>query len=216
MAFFGFIPSDSLLQNVQTSFAQKNTKEALYPLRDEIALQVNEEIIDAILTNVVRHFPHSDKKETAEKLAKFVKSSVAVLLKQLLGKTSNEVVQQSIAFSKSSVFTDPNGQLRMGESLDPRLVTNLKHYFAEILAGNRIDIHAFAENYKVFAEATVNHYMHDFYVTLDLGMIKRKAADIGCAAVIKAVHIAIDKIFPHLTKDELKVLATHHDALFFQ
>ena len=75
MAFFGFIPSESLLNNVQTSIAKKNSKEVLYPLRDEIALQVNEEIIDAILTNVVQHFPQSEKKETAEKLANFVKSS---------------------------------------------------------------------------------------------------------------------------------------------
>ncbi|MEB3753986.1 hypothetical protein [Acinetobacter sp. MD2(2019)] len=216
MAFFGFIPSENLLQKVQTSIAQKNAKSPLYPLRDEIALHVNEEIIDAILTNVVRHFPPSEKKETAEKLASFVKSSVAVLLKQLLSKASNDVVQQSIAFSEQSLFQDPQGQLRMGETLDPRLVTNLKHYFQQIQSGERIDIHAFAENYKVFAEATVNHFMHDFHRTLDLGMIKRKAADIGCSAVIKAVHIAIDKVFVHLTKDELKVLAQHHDELFFQ
>lgn len=216
MAFFGFIPSERLFNNVQTSIAKKNSKEVLYPLRDEIALQVNEEIIDAILTNVVQHFPQSEKKETAEKLANFVKSSVAVLLKQLLSKAPNDVVKQSFAFSEKSLFKDPQGQLRMGESLDPRLVTNLKHYFAQIHAGESINIDALAESYKVFAEATVNHYMHDFNHTLDLGMIKRKASDIGCAAVIKAVHIAIDKIFPHLTKDELKVLASHHDRLFFQ
>ena len=56
--------------------------------------------------------------------------------------------------------------------------------------------------------------MNDFNKTLDLGMIKRKAADIGSAAVLKAVHIAVDKIIPNLTKDELVALAEYHDTLF--
>lgn len=82
------------------------------------------------------------------------------------------------------------------------LVTNLKTTFAEIKAGNDINKAALTELYKQFAEATVRHFMTDFNKTPDLGMIKRKAADIGAAAVIKAVHIAADKIIPNLTKDE--------------
>ena len=51
---------------------------------------INDEIIDAILTELVRKFPASDKRDTAEKLAGYIKSTVAVLLKQLLGKAPNE------------------------------------------------------------------------------------------------------------------------------
>jgi hypothetical protein len=185
-------------------------------LRDEIALQVNDEIIDAIVTNLIHHFPETDKRETTEKLASFVKSSVHFLLsKQLLSKAPNDVVRQSIAFSEQSLFKDPQGQWRLGQSLDDSLVTTLKHQFAQIQAGEKINLHALAESYKMFAEATVRHYMHDFNHTLDLGMIKRKASDLGCAAVIKAVHIAIDKIIPHLNKHELKALAEYHNGLFF-
>lgn len=216
MAFFGFIPSESLLNKIQTAIAQKNSKEPLYPLRDEIALQVNDEIIDAIVTNLIHHFPETDKRETTEKLAHFVKSSVHFLLsKQLLSKAPNDVVRQSIAFSEKSMFKDPDGQWRLGQSLDDSLVTTLKHQFAQIQAGEKVNLHALAESYKMFAEATVRHYMHDFNHTLDLGMIKRKASDLGCAAVIKAVHIAIDKIIPHLNKHELKALAEYHNGLFF-
>ena len=57
MPFFGFTPSESLLNNHQTSVEKKNSKEPLYPLRDKIALQINDEIIDAILTELVRRFP---------------------------------------------------------------------------------------------------------------------------------------------------------------
>ena len=214
MPFFGFIPSKELLSTIQTAQQKKNSTEPLYPLRDKTALLINEEIIDAILTELVRLFPVSDKRDSAEKLAGYIKSTVAVLLKQLMSKSSNDVVQQSIEFSEKSLFKDAEGNFRVGEALDASLVTNLKHSFAEIKAGNEVNKAALTEYYKQFSEATVRHFMNDFNKTLDLGMIKRKAADIGAAAVIKAVHIAVDKIIPNLTKEELLVLAEYHDTLF--
>ncbi|MCH4245516.1 hypothetical protein [Acinetobacter gerneri] len=215
MPFFGFVPSEALLKNIQTGIEKKNSNEPLYPLRDQTALLINDEIIDAILTELVRRFPASDKRETAEKLAGFIKSTVAVLLKQLLSKAPNDVVRQSIEFSEKSLFKDPTGQYRVGEPLDASLVTNLKNCFAEIKAGNEINRDVLSELYKQFAEATVRHFMNDFNKTLDLGMIKRKTADIGSAAVIKAVHIAIGKLIPHFTKDELMAVAEYHDTLFY-
>lgn len=215
MPFFGFIPSESLLNNIQTGIQKKNSSEPLYPLRDEVALQINDEILDAILLELVRRFPESDKRETAEKLAGYVKSTVAVLLKQLLSKAPNNVVQQSIEFSERSLHKDPEGRYRVGEDLDATLVTNLKNSFAEIKAGNDVDRRVLSEQYKQFADATIRHFMIDFNKTLDLGMIKRKGADIGAAAVTKAVHIAIDKLIPHLHKEEINALAEYHDTLFF-
>lgn len=214
MPFFGFIPTEDLLNSIQAGQQKKNSSEPLYPLRDKTALLINDEIIDATILGPVRLFPASDKRETAEKLAGYVKSTVAVLLKQLLSKSSNEVVKQSIEFSEKSLFKDAAGNYRVGEALDAGLVTNLKMAYAEIKAGNDVNKAAFSELYKQFAESTVRHFMNDFNKTLDLGMIKRKAADIGAAAVIKATHIAIDKIFPHLTKEELGALAEAHDSMF--
>ena len=214
MPFFGFIPSAELLTSIQTGQEKKNSSEPLYPLRDKTALLINDEIIDGILTELIRRFPPSDKRDTAEKLAGYIKSTVAVLLKQLMGKSSNDVVKQSIEFSEKSLFKDTAGNFRVCETLDANLVTNLKNSYAEIKAGNDVNKAALAELYKQFAEATVHHFMNDFNKTLDLGMIKRKAADFGSTAVIKAVHIAVDKIIPNLNKDELLVLAEYHDTLF--
>ena len=214
MPFFGFIPSAELLSSIQTAQGKKNSSEPLYPLRDKTALLINEEIIDAILTELVRRFPASDKRDTAEKLAGYIKSTVAVLLKQLMSKSSNDVVKQSIEFSEKSLFKDAEGNFRVGEHLDASLVTNLKQSYAEIKAGNDINKAALTESYKQFAEVTVRHFMSDFNKTLDLGMIKRKAADLGAAAVTKAVHIAVDKIIPNLNKAELRALSEYHDTLF--
>lgn len=216
MPFFGFIPSAELLNTIQTAQNNKNSSEPLYPLRDKTALMINDEIIDAILTELVRRFPASEKRDTAEKLAGYIKSTVAVLLKQLLGKADNKVVQQSIEFSERSLFKDPKEHIRIGEPLDASLVANLKNMYAEIQSGNEINRLALADLYKQFGEATVRHFMNDFNRTLDLGLIKRKAADLGSSAVIKAIHIAIDKMFPNFTKEELRALAEYHDTLFHE
>lgn len=214
MPFFGFIPSQELLDTIHTAHQNKNGTEPLYPLRDKIALMINDEIIDAILTELLHRFPASEKRETAEKLAGYIKSTVAVLLKQLLGKSSNDVVKQSIEFSEHSLLKDGQGQFRIGEPLSTELVQGLKNNYAEILSGNEVNKRAFTELYKQFGEATVRHFMNDFNKTLDLGLIKRKGAELGSAAVIKAIHIAVDKIIPNLTNEELHALAEYHDSLF--
>lgn len=215
MPFFGFVPSEELLKNIQTGIEKKNSNEPLYPLRDQTALLINEEIIDTLLIELVRRFPASDKRDTAEKLAGYVKSTVAVLLKQLLSKADNDVVRQSVEFSERSLFKDPQGQFRVGVNLDSSLVTNLKNSFAEVQANGDVNRAILSEQFKQFSDATINHFMRDFNKTLDLGMIKRKAADIGASAVGKAVHMAIDKLIPNLNKDEITAVAEYYDTLFF-
>ncbi|MFU8927497.1 hypothetical protein [Acinetobacter puyangensis] len=217
-SFFGFIPSETLLKDIKEAQANRNSSEPTYPLRDKIAMQLNDEILDNVLTNMIHHFPPSEKRDTAEKLVGYVKSTVHVLLKQLLSKTPNEQVLQSLAFIERSLFTDEEGQLRVGAPLDATVAAQLKSSFAAILnGGNPKELRpVLVEQYKKFADQMVHHFMVDFNKTLDLGMIKRKAADIGASAVTKAIHIGIDKLIPSLNSEELKVLAREHDALIHQ
>lgn len=216
MAFFGFTPSEALLSNIQNGIEKKDSSENLYPLRDQTALYINDEIIDAILTDLIRHFPASDKRDTAEKLAGYIKSTVAVLLKQLLGKAPNETVRQSIVFSENSLFLAADQKHRIGFALDSGFIQALKQQFTQIQNSQTADLAQLSNLYKQFADATIQHFMIDFNKTLDLGLIKRKASDLAASAVKKTVHIAIDKIIPHLTEQELLALAEYHDTLFFQ
>lgn len=213
--FFGFIPSDALAQDLKEIQAKRNSSEALYPLRDKIVLQMVDEILENVLADLLHRFPDSDKKQTAEKLMGFVKSTVHGLLKTLLGKADNEQVKESIAFLDQSIFKDAQGVERFGAPLDANVVANMKGSFAEILNdGNHREIRlSLKESYKQFADLLILHFLINFTKTLGLGMIKRKAADIGASAVTKAVHIAIDKLFPTLSKDELKVVAECHGEL---
>ena len=47
MSYFGFVPSAELLKSIQTGIEKKNSNEPLYPLRDQTALMINDEIIHA-------------------------------------------------------------------------------------------------------------------------------------------------------------------------
>lgn len=214
--FFGFIPSETLLKDIQHAQASRNSSEPLYPLRDKIALEMVDEILEAVLANLLRKFPASDKKDTAEKLMGYVRGTVSTLLKTLLSKTSNEQVQQSINFLDQSLFKDADGQLRIGTALPAPLVSNIQQNFIALLNDDdhRAIRMVLKEEYKKFADLMILHFLINFTKTLDLGMIKRKAADLGASAVTKAVHMAIDKLFPTLSKDELKVLAETHGELF--
>ena len=217
-SFFGFIPSPSLLSDIQQAQRSRNASEPMYPLRDSIALAMNDELLDRVFSDGLKEFPPSDRKDTAEKLVGYVKSTVRALLNQLLSKTPNEKIVASLDFIEGSIFHDESAQLRVGAPLDSTLVAQMQSNFAAILAGedqSKIKP-VLTEQYKQFADLMVKHFMVDFNKTLDLGMIKRKAADVGAGVVSKAVHIAINKLIPNLTDEELKILAKHHSQLIHQ
>ena len=215
--FFGFIPSETLLNDIQHAQASRKSAEPLYPLRDKIALKMVDEILENVIADLLHKFPASEKKETAEKLMGYVKATVGTLLKTLLSKADNAQVQKSIDFLEQSLFTDPNGQQRVGTALPADLVAGIQTNFTALLAdGDHRAIRlTLKEQYKQFADLMILHFLINFNKTLDLGMIKRKASDIAAAGVTKAVHIAIDKLFPTLNKDELKVVAETHRDFFY-
>jgi hypothetical protein len=213
--FFGFIPSEHLYKNIQNLEKQRHSDQALYPLRDEIALQINDEILDSVLGRLIANFPASDKKDTAEKLVGYVKSTVRLLLKQLLSPCSNAELQASIDFIQSSLFVDDQGQTRVGAPLDAQAAQQIKSSFNALLEGASAKTlrPILIEHYKQLTDQVIRHFMLEFYRTLNLGMIKRKAADLGASAVSKAMHIGIDKLIPHLHRQELLFMVHAHDDL---
>ena len=216
-SYFGLIPSDELKSNIELAKTNRNSSELQYPLRDKIALKLNDELLDNVLVQLVQQFPASEKRDTAEKLAGYVRGTVRVLLNQLLGKAPNEQVLVSLEFLENSTFTDNQGTTRIGVELPDDLINQMKASFAEVHAGNgKAMREPLAHQFKLFADQLIKHYMTDFNKTLELGLIKRKAAEFATAAVVKAVHIAIDKLFPSLNQAELNEVAKHFETLLVQ
>jgi hypothetical protein len=106
-AYFGFTPSKTLKNNIELALKQaaSNTNEPLYFIRDKVSLGVTDELIDAALTQLAQILPPSDKKETMEKLSSFIRSTMQTLMKQLLGKDSNDKVLKSVHFLMISTHT---------------------------------------------------------------------------------------------------------------
>jgi hypothetical protein len=216
-SYFGIVPSDELSSDINLAKTKRGSSEPLYPLRDKISLKLNDELIDNLLVKLVQQFPASDKRDTAEKLAGYVRSTVSVLLKQLLGKAPNDQVLKSMDFLEASTFVDNAGTTRIGTQLPDDLVSQMKASFAAAYAGQgKEQRQALATVFKLFSDQIIKHYMTDFNKTLDLGLIKRKAAELATSAVGKAVHMAIDKLFPALTQAELEAVAHHFDSLLVQ
>ncbi|AZN69379.1 hypothetical protein [Acinetobacter haemolyticus] len=216
-SYFGILPSASLSQDIQLAQANRDSKEPQYPLRDKISLQLTDELIDTMLVNLVQQFPPSEKRDTTEGLAIKIRSIVETLMKQLLGKTSNEQVLESLAFMEKSLFTDNDGKQRIGTVLPDSLVAEMKKSFAEVQAGNgKAQRDALTQQFKSFADALIQHFMTEYNKTLGLGMVKRGVASVATSGVETAVHIVIKKLIPSLSQAELEVFTKHFDQLLIQ
>jgi hypothetical protein len=58
--------------------------------------------------------------------------------------------------------------------------------------------------------------MEEFNKTLDLGMMKRGLAGAAKGVISTAVHVAIDKLIPALSEDELKTFTSHYAQLLYR
>ncbi|MBF4455634.1 hypothetical protein IRT38_09695 [Acinetobacter sp. SK-43] len=216
-SYFGILPSAGLSQDIQLAQASRDSKEPQYPLRDKISLQLTDELIDTMLVHLVQQFPPSDKRDTTEELAQKIRSIVSTLMKQLLGKASNEQVLESLAFMEKSLFIDNEGKQRIGTQLPDALVSDMKKSFAEVAAGNgKEQRDALTQQFKSFADALIQHFMTEYNKTLGLGMVKRGVASVATSGVETAVHIVIKKLIPSLSQAELDVFTKHFDQLLVQ
>ncbi len=218
-SFFGFIPSEQLMNTIQQAQAQmnQNDKTPLYPARDKIVEGINKELVDNLLVKLVEFLPPSDKKDTMTKLANFIQGSVRTLVGQLLSKVDNEQAKKSIVFIENSMAKDSAGIKRIGFAIPESLMAQMQASFAEVEAGRGKEQRAaIAEQFKLFVDLLLKHYMDDFNKTLDLGMIKGKLANVTKSGVSKALHVAIDKLIPSLHQQELAQFTQHYGAMMFK
>jgi hypothetical protein len=216
-AYFGFIPSAGLQTHIDNALirAKSSSGEPMYLIRDLVSLGITDELIDTLLIKLVHMLPESDKRDTMEKLANFIKSTVHMLMKQLLSKDTDENVLKSTEFlALSTNFKD--GQLRVGTVLPDSLVSQMKASFAAVKAGDgKAAKPALAAQFKLFNDVIIKHFMEDFNKTLELGMFKRKASSIAQSGITKAVHVAIDKLIPSLNQVELEAFTEHYDTVIY-
>jgi hypothetical protein len=216
-AYFGFIPSAGLQTHIENALirAKQTGGEPMYIIRDIVSLGITDELIDAVLIQLVHMLPESDKRDTMEKLSNFIKSTVHMLMKQLLSKDTDENVLKSTEFLALSTNVKA-GQLRVGTALPDSLVAQMQASFAAVAAGDgKATKPALATQFKIFNDIIIKHFMEDFNQTLELGMFKRKASSLAQSGITKAVHVAIDKLIPNLNQVELEAFTQHYGTLIY-
>jgi hypothetical protein len=218
-AYFGFTPSETLKNNIETAIQQSragaSSSEPHYLMRDKVSLGITDELIDTMLVQLVHMLPESDKRDTMEKLCNFIKSTVHVLMKQLLSKETDEQVQKSTVFLEHSIHLKA-GQFKVGATMPDDLISQMKASFAQVAAGNDEAVRGdLIIQLKSFSDHMIQHFMADFSQTLDLGMFKRKAEQMARGGITKALHVAINRLIPSLNPTELATFTAYYDALIY-
>jgi hypothetical protein len=69
---------------------------------------------------------------------------------------------------------------------------------------------------QAFGEASLVHFYDDFVNNMELGFIKRKAADLGRSTLGKGIQVAINKLIPQLRQKDMELFAKHYGTLLVQ
>lgn len=216
--YFGFVPSAGLKAEMEDTIRKAQSgNETLYPYRNQVALKVFDELINASLINMVNELPDSERKQSILKAANTVQSTVHKLLNQLLSKADNQEVMPSIDFLRDSLITDSKGQARTGFVIPDDLANRLQTTFAAIDRGEgKAHNQSLAQDLKFLTDLALKNYMTDFNKTLNLGMFKRTAASVAHTTIEKVLHVVVDKLIPSLNSQELQKFAAHYSHLLYQ
>lgn len=184
----------------------------------ELHTRISVEITDEILKNAVEELIHrfqagAEGAGILTTLLSLLKSTAHMLVRQLLGKHSNEEVARMAQHLRDR-RVDAGGDVRYGFALPDDLAAELKGIFAAIAAGDGVSHRdALHKTLLRFADLGVVNFYDEFIKPMELGFIKRKAADLGRGTISKGVHVAVNKLVPGLGQAELAVLASYYGSM---
>ncbi len=220
--YFGFIPSAKLSAMIEECIvlaASNNAPKPFYMYRDDITLTLGDELIDNALMTLVKVMEPPSRKQTAEKMVNMIKSTQNTLMRQVLGKASNEEALKSLPFLQKLAHMGAGNTPRVGVIIDSEVTANTKTVFAKLINDNQ-DNDAIRKEligaFKTLTEQVTRGILGDFIKTLPIGMFKRTTADLAIVAIIKAVNMGASQILPGLNTDELTRMVKHFDQFIYQ
>lgn len=207
--------SDKLIQNLESG-----VRESQSSLFTQVAQRYADEIVDALILNVVRGGDASSPgTKVLEGFASLIKSTVHMLIKQVLGKMSNEELKplSSVIRERRVKFTDADGNVREHISFPMADADFTKMQAAMTAQANGQRDNAVMTSVMLKFADLAHHYFYDDAVKrLKLGFVGRKAVDMGGAAISKGSHSAIKKLVPDMPDDEAAVFAGYIGSLLKQ
>ena len=214
--YFAFHLRDGLQQDIDTLLANLDARTSAP--QHEAHTRVSVALVDDILRNTVeelisRFQSGTEGQGVLATLLSLLKGTSHVLVRQLLGKSSNEEVARMAQYLRSRRL-DVAGQRLFGFAVDPGLVPGIREVLAAIDRGEgEVRKAELLRLLLALSDQALVHFFDDFTAPMQLGFIKRKASDLGRATIGKGVHAAMNRLVPGLNQAELKVLAGFLESL---
>ncbi len=218
--YFAFKPADKVQQEMDALLGKidSSSKEALHELHTRVSVEMIDEILKNCVEELIHRFQASEEGAgILNTLLGILKSTAHVLVKQLLGKHSNEEVAKMAAFLRQRRVVTAAGEVRHGFALPADMAAQFTDIFAGIAAGTgkerKPELNALMLG---FADLALVHFYDDFVAPMNLGFIKRKASDLGRGTISKGIHVAVNKLIPQLGNKELAIFADYYGSLFVE
>ncbi|REH36819.1 hypothetical protein DFR26_1957 [Paraperlucidibaca baekdonensis] len=149
-------------------------------------------------------------------LANLLKSTMHVLIKQIMGKVSNAEQDKLAAYLKSRRQV-VDGVTKFGFVMTPALGKRFEDILARIangqLDGTRQDLTAAMSD---FVESATSAFYDDFTNSLELGFVKKKMVSVGRSTIIKGSNSATSKLFMSMSDTDLQAVSAHYGRMFTQ
>jgi hypothetical protein len=199
---------DELLHNLDAGSSAPQ-----HELHTRVSVAITDEILGNAVEGLIQRFQGAEGAGILNTLLGLLKSTAHMLIRQLLGKTSNESVAKMAQHLRDR-RVECGSEVRYGFALSADLAQQLRTVFADVAAGNglarRDELH---QAMRRFADLGVVSFYDEFVAPMDLGFIKRKAADLGRSTIVKAVHVAVDKLIPGMGQPELAVFTDYYGSM---
>lgn len=191
---------DELLRNLDSG-----TSAPQHDLHTRVSLATADAILKNIVEDMMERFGGGEGAGILHTLLGLLKGSTHVLIKQLLGKADNaEVAKMAVYLRDRRVVV--NNDVRFGFQMPAEMAASFSRIFEAIRAGQGKENRAALNDLmQKFADLAVARYLDDFTAPMDLGFIKRKAAELGRGTINKGVHVALNKLIPSLGQKELEI-----------
>lgn len=216
-AYYAYPLADALRQEIHTVFANLDNPNAgpQYELYAKASNGVADNIIQVLLLGLVdalKDNGHGEGAGLLHSLAGVIKGTVHVLIRQMVGKSSNAELKEYARYLHDRTMVI-NGQEVFAFPLPEDLYQRFEQAFADIHAGNG-EAHREALRHLMndFVDIAISYYFDEFTSKFKLGFILRKANDIGRATLIKACHATMNNLFPKLSQHELKLFADYFQS----
>lgn len=207
--YFAFRASDSLSRSslaLMENF-ERGVKEPQGPLFVEVAQLFSDEIVDTLLLNIVRASgPGSSQAGSLEQFAGLIKSTVHSLIKQVLGKMSNDELQSLSGYIRQrrvSIVRNGEEQVYIAFPTPADFHQRFRAVLEQGARGekNSEELLACMEQ---FHELAFSAFYDESLKQIKLGFIGRKVADLGGAAIRKGAQSTSRRTIPALGGEELK------------